>query len=248
MQNEQNYRDILRVEFQSRKARNQYYSLRAFAQSIGIGSGALSEILNGKRNLGLNKASAIVEKLNFDDSEKEAFLNSVQSLPTKVVTENEIEKRELTLEVFELVSSPSCMAILAASDLDGFKLNTSWISEKLDIDLEEVEYALNLMEKVGLVENINGDKVICSDLVISPTGIPSRAIKNYHHQMLTKASTALEEQPVDMREISGVSFAMNSKDVPKIKKEILNFKKRLIKKYSGESKNQVYHIEFALFA
>lgn len=79
MTDETNYRDILQVEYQSRKARNQYYSLRAFAQSIGIGSGALSEILNGKRNLGLNKAKNIAEHLNFDAGEKQAFLDSVKS-------------------------------------------------------------------------------------------------------------------------------------------------------------------------
>ena len=248
MQNEQNYRDILRVEFQSRKARNQYYSLRAFAQSIGIGSGALSEILNGKRNLGLNKASAIVEKLNFDDSEKEAFLNSVQSLPTKVVTENEIEKRELSLEVFEIVSSPTCMAILNAADLDTFQLTEEWLAKKLSLKQDEVKHALTLMRSVGLIENINGEEKICDDFVFSPDGIPSRAIKNYHHQMLDKASMALEEQPVEIRDISGISFAMDSKDVKKLKKDILQFQNRMIKKYTNGKKDQVYHIEMALFA
>ena len=93
MMNENNYRDILRVEFQSRKARNQYYSLRAFAQSLGIGSGALSEILKGKRNLGINKARAIVDKLNFDQNEKENFLNSVLEVKPapKKTKDNDVE-------------------------------------------------------------------------------------------------------------------------------------------------------------
>ena len=248
MEDNQNYRDILRIEFQSRKARNQYYSLRAFAQSIGIGSGALSEILNGKRNLGLNKANAIIEKLNFDENEKKAFLNSVQSVPCKVENKDEAEKRELSLEVFELVSSPTCMAILNAADLDKFELDEKWLAKKLNLKSEEVSHALTLMRSVGLVEVVNGEEVICDDFVLSPDGIPSRAIKNYHHQMLDKASMALEEQPVEIRDISGISFAMDSENVKKLKKDILQFQNRMIKKYSTGKKNQVYHIEMALFA
>ena len=139
MNQENNYRDILQVEFQSRKARNQYYSLRAFAQSIGIGSGALSEILNGKRNLGLNKAHAIVEKLNFDEFEKSAFLASVQSNSSGVVNTPRRKNRELSLEAFEIVSSTDCMSILALADLDDFRLDVEWIAYKLGIKIKDVE-------------------------------------------------------------------------------------------------------------
>lgn len=248
MHKDYDYREILRVEFESRKARNQYYSLRAFAKSIGIGSGALSEILSGKRNLGLNKATSIAENLNLDESERKEFLTAVKSPQTKNVSESENENRQLTLEVFELVSSPTCMAILAAADLESFRIDPEWIAKKLSFKRDEVLHALELMKKVGLIETINGEEKICGELVISPDGIPSRAIKNYHHRMLDQASLAMEEQPVEIRDISGVSFAMDSQDVKKLKKDIANFRNRMIKKYSSGKKDQVYHIELALFA
>lgn len=246
--NENNYRDILRIEFQSRKARNQYYSLRAFAQSLGIGSGALSEILKGKRNLGINKARSIVDKLNFDESEKENFLNLIQDVRPKAVTKKTLDTRELSAEIFEIVSSADCMSILALADLDNFRLDVEWISLKLAIKQKDVAHSLLLMREVGLLEVVNGVEQICEDFVFSLDGIPSRAIKNYHHQMLDKASDALEEQMVERRDISGISFAVDLEEIPNLKKDILNFQKRMIKKYSEGKKEEVYHLEMALFA
>lgn len=246
--NENNYRDILRVEFQSRKARNQYYSLRAFAQSLGIGSGALSEIFKGKRNLGINKARSIVEKLNFDENEKERFLNLVQDIKPQLTKKKGPDTRELSSEIFDIVSSADCMSILALADLDNFRLDVEWISLKLGIKQVEVAQSLKLMRDVGLLEVINGIEQICEDFVFSPDGIPSRAIKNYHHQMLDKASDALEEQMVERRDISGISFGVDLDDLPSLKKDILNFQKRMVKKYSEGKKDEIYHLEMALFA
>lgn len=248
MMNDYNYRDILRVEFQSRKARNQYYSLRAFAQAIGIGSGALSEILNGKRNLGVNKAGEIVDKLKLTEAEKEQFLKSIKDKPKKVSDASDRNERNLTMDVFELVSSPACMTILAAADLDDFRLDVEWLAKRLMLDVGEVERSLYIMRNLDLIEVVDGVQKISEDFMLSPDGIPSRAIKNYHHFMLDKASDAIENQEVAMRDISGISFAMDKDDVSNIKKDIQSFQRKMIKKYSAGKRNSVYHIETALFA
>lgn len=246
---EANYRDILRLEFESRKLRNNSYSMRAFARSIELSSGALSEILQGKRNLSPKKAFLIAEKLKCDESEKEQFIESVNK--SSLIAKNGEEGQSvhnLSLEVFEVISSPDCMSILAMSDLDGFKLNIDWIAKQLDITNKEVAYALKLMRDIGLLEVIDGNEQLCSDFVFSTDGIPSRAIRNYHHKMLSKASEALEKQAVEARDISGISFAIDPDQLSLIKKDILAFQKRMIKKYSQGNKKQVYHLEMALFA
>ena len=66
--------------------------------------------------------------------------------------------------------------------------------------------------------------------------------------MLSKASEALEKQDVEKRDISGISFAVDPEQLANLKKDILNFQKRIIKKYSQGDKKQVYHLEMALFA
>jgi uncharacterized protein (TIGR02147 family) len=244
----QNYRDILKIEYESRKARNRYYSLRAFANSIGIGSGALSEILNGKRNLGTAKARDIIEKLNLDENEKGIFLDSVATHKKKQSEGVEHESHHLNMEIFEIVSSPLCMSLLALADVKGFRLDVEWISRKLGASQKEVAHALKLMRTVGLLEVINGYEQICKDFVFSPDGIPSSAIRNYHHQMLDKAHDALDEVPVTRRDFKGLTLAIDPKDLDKIKKEILSFQKRIVKKYQvSEDLKEVYHLQMTLF-
>lgn len=176
------------------------------------------------------------------------IVHSVKSTSSEKVKTDSAGERQLSMEIFELVSSPDCMAILALADVDNFRLDVEWISLKLGIKQKNVIYALKLMREVGLLETKNGVEQISSDFVLSPDGIPSRAIKNYHHQMLDKASVALEEQMTQMRDVSGVSMAIDRDDLKKFKKDILNFQKRMIKKYSTGKKNEVYHLEMALFA
>ena len=246
-----NYRDILKVEFHGRKARNKYYSLRAFAQALGISSGALSEIMSGKRNLGLNKANLILEKLKIGEDEKKQFLDSIVASKNKRMQADQNStmpaERSLTIDLFEIISSPLCMTILAAADLDGFQLNSTWLARNLGEDYSVIEKSLALMRKVELIEETEDGPKISDDFIFCPNEISSRAIKNYHHLMLDKASEALENQAIDKRDISGISFAMNSQDLPQIKKDILSFQKRMVKKYSQGTKNSVYHIESALF-
>lgn len=244
MQIEQTFRDVIKQEFQYRKARNPQYSLRSFAGHLGMGSGALSELLNGKRQISHNRARLICEKLNLNDEEKKQVLSHVKTTNQIHRDENEVKTTLLNQAVFEVVSSPLCTAILGLSDLDGFKLTTAYIAKKLGEKTEKVQEALALMKRVGLIE----DNKIVSDFFVSTDGIPSRMIKNFHHTMLERAQESIETQSLEKRDVSGITFSFDSKDLPKIKKEIQSFQNKLIKKYMKDKKDALYQLEMALFS
>lgn len=65
------------------------FSKRAFGASIGLSSGALSEILSGKRKLTLKTAGRIVELLDFGEKEKVQLLEVAD--PPKM--ESEVAER-----------------------------------------------------------------------------------------------------------------------------------------------------------
>ncbi|WP_413291098.1 helix-turn-helix transcriptional regulator [Bdellovibrio sp. HCB337] len=73
--------DYLICIFNERKEKNPRYSLRAFARSLGVSSGQLSEILSGKRPLShkLARRISIALALTEDESQKLIFLVSQQS-------------------------------------------------------------------------------------------------------------------------------------------------------------------------
>lgn len=73
--------DYLITIFNERKEKNPRYSLRAFARSLGVSSGQLSEILSGKRPLShkLARRISIALALTEEESSKLIHLVSQQS-------------------------------------------------------------------------------------------------------------------------------------------------------------------------
>ncbi|MCE3011530.1 MAG: TIGR02147 family protein [Proteobacteria bacterium] len=236
--------EVIRLEYQHRKARNPHYSLRSFAAQLGMGSGALSEIINGKRNLSVTRAKLLCEKLNLSEKEQQEILRSVKDTNQSQREDNELKPTLLQQKLYEVISSPLCISILALADLDDFELSTSYITHKLGVKPEKVTQALTLMRKTGLIEE---DKIV-DDFFVSTDGIPSRMIKNFHHEMLENAQVAIEEQDLHKRDISGITFAFDAQDLPKIKKEIQSFQTKLLKKYTKEKKDALYQLEVALFS
>lgn len=248
MENLNHIRDYLKLELTARKSRNQYYSMRSFANFLDISSGALSEILNGKRNLGLNKAYEISEKLKLNDIEKKSFLNLAKKSQKRTKTGPPSKSsRTNTLEIYEFISNPLYSFILASADLDEVEITPDYLAYKLGHTKEEIEYALARMVELDFIEFENGKYRISNEVFISPDDIPSLAIRNFHHTMLNKAKEALEEQELNHRDIQGMTFAIAEEKVEALKGEIRKFQKLIIDKYQSDRKNRIYHLETALF-
>src|SRR4051812_8640701 len=76
MQASNTIRETLANELLSRQLRNERYSLRAFARSLGLSPSKLSDIMKGKQGLSLATAREIVTKLDLSVDEARAFCDS----------------------------------------------------------------------------------------------------------------------------------------------------------------------------
>lgn len=77
-------------EYEERKKRNPRYSLRSFANSLGISAGVISKAFNGENSISLSTATKILEKLSPESDENEKILAKYEELEKK---EQEIKKR-----------------------------------------------------------------------------------------------------------------------------------------------------------
>lgn len=252
MVNETNYRHYLQGELVRRISANPRYSQRAFAKSLGLSPGELSEILSGKRRLTLKKALKIAKSMGLNSHETKHLLSLVENevindeAETVLVAQEE-GRKNLEMDLFNVVSEWYCFAILNLSECAGFAWSTTWIGKKLGISPLQVKVALERMMRVGLIEETKDGLRACEDFIFSPDGIPSQAIRNYHRAILQKASESLETQHLDEREITGLGFAVDPKHIPNIKKEIQQFRDMIAEKYSKGEKTVVYQLELALF-
>jgi transcriptional regulator with XRE-family HTH domain len=95
--------DYLVGIFNERKDKNPRYSLRAFARSLGVSSGQLSEILSSKRPLShkLGRRIAVAMALTEEESHK---LNTLISQQTQFLEMAGPNSRELSDEEIALLS------------------------------------------------------------------------------------------------------------------------------------------------
>ncbi|MEQ1723066.1 MAG: hypothetical protein ABL930_07800 [Pseudobdellovibrio sp.] len=78
------YQDILKEHLARRINMNPRYSLRAFANSLGLEPSKLSEVLSGKKGLSVDRAEKICERLRLQELDREVFVLSVLAQHSRI--------------------------------------------------------------------------------------------------------------------------------------------------------------------
>lgn len=260
----QNYVDFLNDELVRRSSVNRAYSLRAYAKSLGLSPGELSEVLRGVRKLTIKSALKISKAMGLTSSETKHLFSLIEQAETSnyhkeggvnLLDEKNSSHRQhlINNDQFDVVSEWYHFAILNLVDCKDFEWSFTYIAKKLNIKAFEVKTAIDKMVNVGLIKKIvhkdgRFTYKVSNEFVLSNDGIPSKAIKNYHRQILNKAIESLEIQHIKERDITGIGLVLDMKDLPAIKKDIAEFQNMMIEKYAKGKKQRVYQLEVALFA
>lgn len=236
----------LRRVFNERSKANPSYSLRAFARSLDLDSSTLSAILNGKRPVTLKMARKLIEGLGVTDP-KEAQMLLLATL-TGESEDVEIPYTQLTMEVAETISSWQHFAILSLLELRTFKATPKNISARLNIPIPIVLECLARLERLQLVKKGEGlSWMVTGKDMATPIDIPSKAIREGNRQYILKSLESLENDPVDLREISGVTFAVSKARLNDAKKLIRDFQMRLATFLESGHKTAVYRFNVQLY-
>ncbi len=252
------YRDYLRAELVRRIRTNPRYSQRAFARHLTMSPGELSEVLCGKRSLSVRSALKVAKTLGLTPEETQRLLFLIQIEKVGAEDSPALEAvrdsaptpqtRNLTLDVYHIISDWYCLAILTLADCMQFSWDPAWIAKRFGISVHEVTVALERLERVGLIERSAGGALsVVKDYVLSPAGVPSEAIRNTHRQLLEKAIASLDLHSVDQREFCGVGLAFDPRQLPSVRAEVNEFLDHLVRKYSRGKRSQVYHLQFCSF-
>lgn len=255
------YNDLLVEQLELRKQLNPSYSLRAFSRDLGISPSTLSSVLKRKRGISVAVAEKIATKLKLSKEQKDWFCASVGSVHSRSFKErkrfDEIIFRsksasqnfsEIQLEFFKVISVWHHFAILELTYLKDFQNNLSWISKRLGISKNEVKEAIKRMKDLKLLEEKNGKLKDVFKFLATPSDTPSSSLKRFNSQLLNLANKALLEQSVDNREIASNIIAINKDNIPEIKEEIREFRRKLEFKVSKDNnKNSVYCLSTQFF-
>lgn len=251
------FEKILNTSFEKRLKKNPSYSLRAFARDIGVTSSNLSKAMNGQRGFAKDTLQTMSIRLGLNTEETQLFKSLCESkfAKSKKAKQEAAEKLKQALlynvkiadDKVALISDWYHMAILALMCTSGFKSNIKWIADRLLIHEKIATQAVERLMSLGVVSEVNGQWETTGNLFVDPKGIPSAAVKEFHHQVLKKADDAIDMQGLDDREIASVVFPFSKSKMKEAKERIKKFREDFSLEFSEGNNEEVYGLTMHFF-
>lgn len=254
--------EVLRTELGNRMRANPHYSLRSFARDLKVQPSWLSEFLRAKKGLSLSRAEELVQRLNLNDVEKSIFLLSVSKVHSRSSKQRKLADSELrsllankntskkiSSSDHKRISQWYHLAILELIELDDCDHSLKWLSHKLQLPLRLVQMACDELVEFGLLEIVDKKMRATFNQSETTSDVPSSSIRDYHNQVMQKASVALSRQQLAEREFLNMTLAFDTNMLPEVKEYLRNFQKKFAQKFykPQDKKNSVYQLSIHFF-
>jgi uncharacterized protein (TIGR02147 family) len=235
---------ILLAKLEEAKARNPRLSLRAYAQKIGISSGALSEILNGKRPLTNAIRRKLAPKLLLSPQESLQFFR--EDLPEELSATAD-DRATLNHDQFHLISDWWYFGLLSLMQTRGFKSTTNWMARRLGLKEHIVNEAWERLLRLGYLKKVGARVVQGQGYFKTQDGLMDISIRRSHLEDLKLIENSLLDVPIDLRDNTSCTFVIDKKDLPKAKEMIRIFQAQFLKQVSHDVGDEVYKLSVSLY-
>jgi uncharacterized protein (TIGR02147 family) len=233
---------------------NPRYSLRAYAKKVGIHVGALTYILNGKRNVSRKLAERIAHRLLLDPQERSELFSL---FPEKrkyrkpgVLLEGAPESRylEFSASQFRICAEWEHFAVMSLLRCEDFKSNVSWIAKRLGITETRTRTVIDRLLQLELLElNSNGNLSRSSKKYRTPDDVADVSLKKHHEQSLDLAKESLYRDNISDRDFTTVTMAIDPKKFSMAKELIRKFEDELSDVLESGHSTEVYRLSMQLF-
>lgn len=239
--------------YEEKKRLNMRFSKRMFAKHLGLDSSELSAIFKQKRNLPLKKARLVADKLDLSPADSEQFYTSVLS-NRKNLSHLRFEKTPDFVEVkenevgFRIISEWEHYALLELTNVKDFTWDYIWISERLGISLNRVEKVVQNLELANVIKvNSKGSYDVHTPQLTTTHDVESKALKLAHKENCSLAESAIDNVDLLKRDLTSITFPMNSHRMPELKKVLKEFRRKILTLMKDEHSDEVYQLNLQLF-
>lgn len=244
---------FLELELARVRAKNPRYSMRAFANKLGLEPSQLSKILNGKRSPTEQTIIKILSRLGIRPETYETKLAlRRERLKNKIATfrtsKLEMSKASKVAE-WPFGSWVEIVAFLSL-ELNFEKKDVASISKLIGVSVAETREILERLESQGLV-TVDDDGIysknsrpVADDYLQS-----SEFRRELQKRFLKKAASSIDAVPVDRRKNGTLTFTLNRQLIPKLQSKIDQFLKSVNAVSMAESHefDACYNLTIALY-
>jgi uncharacterized protein (TIGR02147 family) len=260
------YREHLKSELSRRIESNPRYSLRSFAKAIKIDAGALSLILSGKRLPSPEIADRLVRSLDLTPEEEKRFRNSIAMThqrarkkylrkafrrpisSTQQTRAKETTYKELSVELFRVLADWYHYVILEMTFTSELEDDPSAIAARLGIGATEAKLAIERLKELSFLRSENGILTKTEGpLTTADKHLSTPAHRRRQRQILEKSLQSLENDPIEVRNHSAMTMAIDPELIPEAKKRISAFMRELSVFLESKSRKRVYEMQVSMF-
>ncbi len=243
---------LLRSHLLDMQGRNPSYSLRSYANKVGVHVGALSSIMNGKRNVSRDLAERIARRLLVDPQTRADLLGLFPARrKNKKATDDQgpVTPRYLQLEAsqFKMIAEWEYYAVLSLMNCDDFQDDTSWIAKRLGITEARTLEVIKLLFEMKLIIRNEQDKLARAvSSFRSSDDTVNLSLRKSHEVTLDLAKDSLHRDSVSERDFTYVTMAIDPKNISVAKEMIRKFQDELSDVLESGNKTEVYRFSTQL--
>jgi transcriptional regulator with XRE-family HTH domain len=238
------FRAYLQHVLNSRCRENSQYSLRAFAKSLEVEPSALSKILNGKRSITPRMFERLSTRLNLSESEYEYYHPKNAGMNNR-----KIEVEPVGSDQFHFICDWYHYAILELTQVKGFLPESKWIAQTLGISRSQVEDAVKRLKKMQYLIEDDLGRWHDNSGNLSTTSSPytTIAFRHLQKQILSMGIEAMDMIPMERRDQSSMTFAINANKLEHAKELFKKFRRELAELLQTGEKDEVYHFSMSFY-
>jgi uncharacterized protein (TIGR02147 family) len=261
------YRSFLQAYFSDRKKNHKLWTYGVWAKKLGLkNSTSILKVLNGSREAGPEITEKLVSYFRFNEKERRYFedlirLSKVTHDPARKMAimdrlRLQHPKRKFTLlddKSFAAISRWWFYGIRQLTKLKVFRLDPDWIAARFrfKVSAKEISHALKTMEELGLIKITQESalSLVLTEKSLNTTDdVSNEALKRFHEEVLTLAHASVRATPVAERQISGLTLAVKTEDLPRMKAFLRKMEDEFAVEFEAPKEgDQVYQLETALF-
>ena len=258
--------ELLKDKFKIKKDSNPSFSIRAWANQLGLKShGPLQQILAGKRSLPKKYIPMVSKSLGFDVGESMYFETLVDFDKAKTQEQKELYFERLKhlrpkhkdisileLENFKFFENPLHSIFRTLMEREDFEYDSAWVKKILryKVTQSEVEDVIKRLIKLNLIEEKDGKVFKKYKTVQNKIDVPSRAVEIFHEKMSLFAAQEVSQQDVSQREFNSFSFNIDKNKMGMAKIRLREFAKEFIEEFEADTfgNQETYQFNLQLFS
>lgn len=227
------------VELQEKNPR---LSNRYFAKKLGISSGALSEILQGKRKVSKKMAVRFAENLHLDSSETADLCGQLPSENT-----SDFEFIQMRDDQFHMIADWPHFAILNLVKSERCVHRPSWFARQLNLPLKVVHQTLDRLIRLEFLSYRNKKYVRLATNFQTSDDILNLSIRKSNIEDLEMIKEQLTALKVEERDLTSLTMLIDPQKMPEFKKWIRRMQDQFAHKFETAKSVSPFRLTVALF-